>query len=189
MKNIKTIAIALLVAFGTTASIAQTKTVDTGKSVITWVGKKVTGQHDGTVKLQSGNLVFKGKTLTGGTFVVDMNSIEVTDIKAGQGKEKLEGHLKNDDFFGTDKYPTAKLQFKKIVKKSANLYNVTADMTIKGITSPVNFDLNVNNNTATADLKVDRTKFDIKYKSASIFSGLGDASISDEFDLKAVLVF
>ena len=40
MKNLKTIAIALLVAFGTTVATAQTKKIDAKKSTINWVGKK-----------------------------------------------------------------------------------------------------------------------------------------------------
>ena len=80
------------------------------KSSIAWVGKKVTGQHNGTINFSSGTLVFKGKVLKGGEFVVDMNSINTTDLQAGKGKEKLDGHLKADDFFGVEKYPTAKLK-------------------------------------------------------------------------------
>ena len=189
MKNFKSIAMALLVAFGTAAATAQTKKVDVQKSNISWVGKKVTGQHEGTVNLQEGALIFKGKKLTGGNFTVNMNSITVTDLREDQGKVKLEGHLKADDFFGTDKYPTAALNFKKVTANADNSYNVVADMTLKGITKPVTFVLVVNNNTATTTFYIDRTNYDIKYKSASIFSGLGDASIHDDFEVKAVLVF
>ena len=189
MRNFKTIAIALLVAFGTTVATAQTKKVDVAKTKISWVGKKVTGAHEGTVSLKEGNLVFNGKKLTGGTFTVDMNSIQVTDLKAGQGKEKLEGHLKADDFFGTDKYPTAKLNFTKVAAKQNGLYTVTADLTLKGITKPITFDITVNGNKATSALKIDRTKFDIKYGSGSFFDSLGDKAISDEFELAVELAF
>jgi polyisoprenoid-binding protein YceI len=189
MNKLKTIAIALVVAFGTVNASAQTKKVDVNKSNISWVGKKVTGQHDGTVKLQDGTLTFKGKKLTDGKFTVDMNSISVSDLKAGQGKEKLEGHLKADDFFGTDKFSTATMDFKSVTAKANNTYTVVADLTIKGKTAPVTFDLVVNGNTATTEFKIDRTKYGIEYKSGSIFSGLGDATIYDDFELKATLVF
>ncbi|MFN7099754.1 MAG: YceI family protein, partial [Flavobacterium sp.] len=104
MKNLKSIALAVVVALATVTGNAQTKKVDATQSSIKWVGKKVTGAHEGTINLKSGNLVFKSKKLVGGNFIVDMNSMTVTDLKAGQGKEKLEGHLKADDFFGTDKF-------------------------------------------------------------------------------------
>ena len=89
MKNLKTIAIAALVVLSTTLTTAQNKKIDVKKSSIAWVGKKVTGQHNGTINFLSGTLVFKGKTLKGGEFVVDMNSINTTDLQAGKGKEKL----------------------------------------------------------------------------------------------------
>lgn len=188
MKNLKTFAIALFVATATAVS-AQTKKVDVKKSTIEWVGKKVTGQHSGTVSLKDGALVFKGTKLTGGTFTVDMNSINTTDLKAGEGKEKLDGHLKADDFFGTDKYPTATLVFKSLKAKGADTYTVTADLTIKGKTNPATFDITVKGNTATTSFKIDRTKFDIKYGSGSFFDNLGDKSINDDFDITAKLVW
>lgn len=189
MKNFKTIAIALLVAVGSFTATAQEKKVDVKASKINWVGKKVTGQHEGTIDLSSGVLIFKSNKLVGGNFTVDMNSISTTDLKAGQGKEKLDGHLKADDFFGTEKYPTAKLVFKSIGKKSANVYTVTADLTIKDVTNPVKFEITVNKNNATAALKVDRTKYGIKYGSGSFFDGLGDKAIYDEFELNVDLKF
>lgn len=189
MKNLKTIAIALLVTFSTAAVSAQTKKVDVAKSKLTWVGKKVTGQHNGTVNLKDGALVFKGKKVTGGTFTVDMNSITATDLKAGEGKEKLDGHLKSDDFFGTDKYPTSTLVFKNIKEKAADVYTVTADLTIKGKTNPITFDLAVKGNTASTVLKVNRTKYDIKYGSGSFFDNLGDKAINDDFEVTVALQF
>lgn len=189
MKNFKSIALALVVVLSTASVTAQTKKVDAAKSSINWTGKKVTGQHEGTINLKDGNLVFKGKALVGGTFNVDMNSMVVTDLKAGQGKEKLEGHLKDEDFFGTDKFATATLVFKKLVTKAPNVYTVTGDLTIKGITKPVTFDLTTTANTATTNVKIDRTKYDIKYGSGSFFDNLGDKAINDDFNLEVALKF
>ena len=118
-----------------------------------------------------------------------MTSIAVTDLQPGKGKEKLEGHLKNDDFFATDKHQSAKIDFKSIVSKSANVYTVTADLTIKGITKPVTFDISVTGNTAVSRFKIDRTKYDIKYGSGSFFDNLGDNAISDEFEVVATIAF
>lgn len=189
MRNLKTIAIALVVALGTITATAQDKKINTSKSNISWVGKKVTGQHSGTINFKEGVLNFKNGKLTGGNFVVDMTSITVTDLKAGEGKEKLEGHLKADDFFGSNKFATSKLVFKSVKAKSANVYTVTADLTIKNITKPVTFDLTVNKNSATTSFKVDRTKYDITYSSGSVFDGLGDRAIYDDFDLTVNLQF
>lgn len=189
MKQLKSIALALVVVLGTmTASAQTTKKVDAAKSKITWIGKKFTGQHDGTVGLKDGALVFKGKKLAGGNFTVDMNSIIVTDLEAGKGKEKLEGHLNADDFFGVEKFPTSKLVFKTIGTKSNNTYAITADLTIKDITQPITFDIVVDKNVATAKLMIDRTKYDIKYASVG-FGAVADKAINDEFELNVNLVF
>jgi len=187
MKNLKTIAIALLVTVSTIAT-AQTKKIDASKSTITWIGKKVTGQHNGTVELKDGALVFKGKKLAGGTFTVNMTTLTATDL-TGDYQGKLNGHLKSEDFFGTEKYPTSKLVFKKIATKPNGVYTVTADLTIKDVTAPVTFDITVKGTTATTTFKIDRTKYGIKYGSGSFFDNLGDKTINDEFELTVSLQF
>ena len=187
MRNLKSIALAL-VALATFTVNAQTKKINVSKSTINWVGKKVTGSHEGTITLKEGALIFKGKKLVGGNFTVDMTTINTTDLE-GKGKTNLDGHLKSDDFFGVEKFKTATLVFKNISTKNKNNYTVTADLTIKGITKPVTFDLVVNGNTASANVKIDRTKYDIKYGSGSFFSDLGDKTINDEFELKVNLAW
>jgi polyisoprenoid-binding protein YceI len=188
MKNLKSIVLALVVAFATVSVSAQTKKIDAAKSSINWLGKKVTGQHNGTVNFKDGALVFKGKKVAGGNFTVDMTSLTATDL-TGEWLGKLNGHLKADDFFGTDKFPTAKLVFKKVAVKSANVFTVTADLTIKGITSPVTFDLATTANAASTKFMVDRTKYDIKYGSGTFFTSIGDKAIADEFELDVNLKF
>ncbi|SHJ62031.1 YceI family protein [Flavobacterium haoranii] len=189
MKNtIKSIFLAAVTLITFSANAQTSKKVDVSKSNIHWVGKKVTGQHEGTISLQDGELIFKGKKLAGGNFTVDMTSINTTDLD-GEWKGKLDGHLKSDDFFGVEKFKTATLKFKKIAAKGNGVYTVFADLTIKGKTNPVNFDLTVNENTATTKLVIDRTKYDIKYGSGSFFENLGDKTIYDDFELNVTLSF
>lgn len=188
MKNLKTIALTII-AFTSFTTFAQTaKKVNTTTSSINWTGKKVTGQHNGTIKLSEGSLVFKGKVLAGGNFTVDMSSITVTDL-SGDSKANLEGHLKSDDFFGTEKFNKSVLVFKTIGNKGNNVYTITADLTIKGKTNPVTFDITVNGTTAKATVMIDRTKYDIKYGSGSFFDNLGDKTIEDLFQLDVTLNF
>ena len=189
MKNFKTIALAFLAFTATTVASKKKKKIDASKSNITWVGKKVTGSHEGNVKFKEGTLTFKGTKLTGGSFVVNMASIEVTDLKAGSGKEKLEGHLKADDFFGTANFPLGTLVFTKVAAKQNGLYTITADLTLKGITKPITFDMLVNGSNATAALVVDRTKYDIKYNSGSFFDSSKKKEIYDDFELAVELTF
>ncbi|MCL9770930.1 YceI family protein [Flavobacterium sp. HXWNR69] len=186
MKNFKSIALAL-VAFVSFATTAQTtKKVNAAKSTINWVGKKVTGSHEGTIALKEGALIYKGKKVVGGNFTVDMTTINTTDLD-GKSKANLDGHLKSDDFFGVEKYPSATLVFKSIGEKGNGVYAVTGDLTIKGKTESIKFDLTVTGKTASTTLKVDRTKYDIKYGSGSFFSDLGDKTINDEFELTVKL--
>jgi len=184
----KKIALVLLVCLTSITISAQSKKIDLKKSTIMWTGKKVTGEHSGSINFKDGVLVFKSKKVTGGSFTADMTTLSNTD-QTGSGKEKLEGHLKSADFFSTDEFKTAKLVFKTIAEKKPNVYSVTADMTIKGKTNPVKFDLTVKGKTASTEFSVDRTKFGIQYGSGSFFDDLGDRTIYDEFDLKVDLSF
>ena len=170
-----------------------TKKVDIKNSIIKWIGYKVTGQHEGTITLRNGELSFDDTSnLIGGKFVMDMTTINTTDLEGGS-KERLDNHLKNDDFFSVKKYNNAELVFKKVSKLKNEskivVYLIDADLTIKGITNPITFKINISDSSAYADLKIDRTKFEIKYGSSSFFDGLKDRAIYDEFDLKVNLKF
>ena len=182
MGNLKTIAIAVILLAGSALS-AQTKKVALTKSSLTWLAKKVTGQHAGTVNLKEGNLIFKGKKIAGGNFEVDMTSLTATDL-TGEYLDKLNNHLKSDDFFGTEKFPTATLVFKKIAAKANGVYAVTGNLTIKGKTNPISFKIVTTGNKASTTLIIDRTKYDIKYGSKSFFESIGDKAIDNEFELK-----
>jgi polyisoprenoid-binding protein YceI len=172
-------------------SFAQTSTinVDTEKSVINWLAAKVTGEHNGTIKLKSGALEMSDAGLTGGQFEVDMTTINNLDL-SGEYKDKLEGHLKSDDFFSVANHPTAQLVFKEVTKrKDQNVYVVVGALTIKNITHPITFDLEMNANEATTKVVVDRSKYDVRFRSASFFENLGDKLIFDDFELDVKLVF
>ena len=179
---------AFLILFLSFGLNAQTKKIDTEKSTILWEGKKITSKHNGTLDFKKGALVFKNQKLKGGNFTVDMTTISATDV-TGKAKEGLEAHLKDDDFFGVEKHPNSELVFKKIADKGSDLYTVTADLTIKNITKSITFDIQVSGNTASAKLSIDRTQFDVKYASKSIFGDLGDKAINDEFEIEVKLVF
>ena len=191
MKNkISTAALAFTIVLTTMAFTTkeEKKPVKTGESKVIWKGYKVTGSHEGTIQLKEGFLTFNGEKLTGGEVIVDMTSINTTDLK-GEYKDKLDGHLRSDDFFGIEKYPTAKLTLKEVKSAGKNSYNATGELTIKGKTHPVTFDISVYGSKASATLKVDRTKYDVRYGSGSFFDNLGDKTIYDEFDLVVDLQF
>jgi polyisoprenoid-binding protein YceI len=188
VKSLVAAAAVALLAFSFTAIVKEKKEIKVEASNVVWRGYKVTGSHEGTLKLESGNLVFDKEVLTGGEFTMNMKSLIVTDLSGG-GKEKLEGHLKSDDFFGVDKHEKSTLIFKTVKSTGKNSYKVTGDLTIKGKTNPVIFDLSVYGSKANAFLKVDRTKFDVRYGSSSFLDNLQDKAIYDEFDLVVDLQF
>ena len=186
------LALAVVTAFAFTSDDALTSlNVDTARSTIHWVGKKVTGKHTGVIQLMEANLEMKKGVLIGGSFVIDMNTIAVTDLKGGMN-DKLTGHLKSDDFFGVDTYPKASFSITEVVASGDGIYDVTGDLTIKAHTHPVSFSTVVSENdasvTATAKIIVDRTKYDVRYGSGKFFENLGDKAIYDDFELNVSLV-
>ncbi|PHI18395.1 lipid-binding protein [Lewinellaceae bacterium SD302] len=193
MKNL----IFTLIAISSIALIAFTgpvviKSVDTAKSTVTWKGYKVTGSHEGTIDLAKGDLLVQDGELTGGNFTIDVTSLKVTDITGG-GAQKLEGHLKSDDFFGVADHPTANLVITKVAPRGTEgSYKVTGDITIKGTTKEIRFNTQLTEEmgqtVAVADIELDRTDFGLRYGSGSFFDNLGDKTIYDEFELSIRLV-
>ncbi len=167
----------------TTGLIAQNINVDTKASTIKWHGEKVTGEHFGTIDLKDGWISWNNDKLTAGEFIIDMNSIKNTDLEDAGYNAKLVGHLKSDDFFGVDKFPTAKLEIKSSEKFSSNKAKVKAHLTIKDITHPVEFEAQKDGNWFMAEIIVDRSKYDVRYGSGSFFNDLGDKMIYDDFTM------
>lgn len=194
MMNLISAALLPFLILTTGLSLNQpTEVVEITESAITWKGHKVTGSHQGTIDLKSGDLTYdENGNLTGGAITIDMTTIKCTDLSGG-GAGKLEGHLKSDDFFGTANFPTASLAITNVSPKGTpGDYKVTADLTIKETTKSIKFYANVAKTggmkVATADLKVDRTDFDVRYGSGSFFDNLGDKTIYDEFDINVKIV-
>ncbi|MCT4615048.1 MAG: YceI family protein [Marinifilaceae bacterium] len=161
--------------------------IDINKSKVSWIGKKVTGEHSGTINLKSAAIQIKDEQIKSGEFVIDMNSMICTDIKDAAYNKKLIGHLKSDDFFGVVKYSTAKLVIRgaELVK---NKYVIQADLTIKGKTERIEFNAVKTSSGFIALLEIDRTKFNIRYGSGKFFENLGNKMISDIFTLNIELV-
>ncbi len=173
---------------------ANAKNIDVDKSNVIWKASKVTGKHDGNVAIKNGTITTKDGKLTAADLTMDMTTIVCTDIKEAEWNGKLVGHLKGEDFFSTEKYPTAAFKLVKIekvkTKKATDAnYRLTADLTIKGITKQVVFPAMVNidkdgNTTASAKMDIDRTQYDIKYGSSSFFDSLGDKAIDNKFQIE-----
>lgn len=192
MKKITLSFIAIAISGVLFASAPKTESfkVDASKSSVTWLAKKVTGQHNGKVALNNGTLALSNGKISGGKFEIDMTSIECLDLQ-GEWKDKLIGHLKSDDFFSVEKNPKTKFEITSVNTKDNNTV-IKGNLTIKGITKEISFPASVSKKgdvlVAIATIRVDRTKFDIKYGSKSFIEGIGDKAIDDEFEMQVNLV-
>lgn len=166
--------------------VSGTFTVDTEASQVEWLGKKITGEHFGTIAIQDGSFTAENGVLVSGNAVIDMTSITVLDIEDEESNAKLTGHLSSDDFFGVENFPTSTLSF------SAEGDAFVGELTIKGITKPVSFNAELTEVeglvVAVGTITVDRTEYDVKYGSGKFFDNLGDNTISDEFKLSFTIV-
>ena len=166
--------------------------VDMENSQIKWIGRKVTGEHSGTLNLSGGWVVLDKHSINSGKFIFDMASISNTDIESPEWKQKLEDHLKSEDFFHTDSFPHAILEIKGhqslIIENSKNNDQILADLTIRGITHEIKFPLDLtqsqNNYNAEGSVDIDRTLYNIQYKSGKFFDELGDKLIYDNFTVQ-----
>ncbi len=191
MKRVGLLMIAVLVASailtpGTAFAQKDNLKLNTENSKVEWLGKKVTGEHSGTIKVNTGSLVLSDGEIVEGRFVVDMTSILCTDLKE-DSKAKLEGHLKSDDFFGVEKFPESKFEITTADKMADGNYKIRGNLTIKGITESIEFMVSLHKHDATVHVSgkmtIDRTKYNVRYGSGSFFDNLGDKTIYDDFEL------
>lgn len=160
--------------------------VDASASGIKWTGNKVTGSHHGTINIQSGTLLVDNGQLSGGQFVIDMNSIVNEDLTDPEYKGKLEGHLKADDFFAVDKHPTSTFEITEVTDQGNGAIGVSGNLTIRDITKNITFNATASENTADkivvdADFNINRKDWNVMYE------GQKDDLISDEINYKVHL--
>jgi polyisoprenoid-binding protein YceI len=161
--------------------------VDVENSIVGWVGSKPSGKHTGTLKLASGTLQADNGQIAAGSFIIDMASINCTDLE-GKGKTGLEGHLKAPDFFDVEKNPTATFAItsaKAIEAKPEGLVNadathtVTGNLTLRGVEKSVSFPAAV----TMADGKIGvKASFNIDRTEWGITHG-ADGKIAKEINL------
>ena len=186
----KKILILLMGSFIISSSAIDTVWIDNSLSEIKWIGNKISGSHDGKISIMNGYILKNKNLLSGGEIIVDMNSITVDDIEHPDWNLSLVEHLKNEDFFDVEKFPTSKLKIlssKQITlddKINSNI-EILGELTIKGIMHEISIIayVDMNQNISNGELIIDRTKWGIKYGSSSFFKDLGDRAIYDDFIL------
>ena len=188
MKNIVTIF--LIVIGNAVAAQSIVLSVSTMDSKIVWTGTKVFGYHQGTIKLKEGLVKLQNQKIIGGYFIIDMTSIVNTDIPDSDPipKNKLELHLKSEDFFDVSKHPTAKFEIKEVRPHPDNptKYLAVGDLTIKAFTKQLKIEIEPSTQTdklfiAQADIRFDRQLWGVAYK------GLKDELVHDEVKLNVII--
>ncbi len=175
----------------------DTYIVDVSASQIEWKGFKPTGTHNGTIAIENGEIHTKDNLVSSGSFVMDMNSINSLDLE-GEGKQKLESHLKGTiegkegDFFNTKEFPEATFEITKAESMDNGIINLSGNLTLKGETNNITFPVNITKDETSLLLKsetftIDRTKWDVNFGSKSVFDNLGDAFINDDIELKVTV--
>ncbi|WP_425657401.1 YceI family protein [Tenacibaculum ascidiaceicola] len=176
-----------------TENIINTYKANVAESTVTWKGSKPTGSHNGVVSLEKGTLEVENGNVKSGEFVIDMTTIVCEDLEAGNGKEKLEGHLKAGDFFDVEKFPTAKFEVASSELKDGKVH-VTGNLTLKDVTKSITIPATVTEADDMVTFKsdvfsIDRTDFGVTYKSKKIDAALKDKFINDlmeiSFEVKA----
>jgi len=170
-----------------TEVVGSVYAVDTQASQLQWTGNKVTGSHTGTVDIKSGSIHVDGDKITGGSFALDLNSINVTDLE-GESRDKLTGHLKSDDFFNVENHPEATFEISNVEAGEAdNALKVSGNLTIRGVTKNITFDATVAE-LADASAKVD-ADFNIAREDWGVnYTGKEDDLLSKEINFKVSLV-
>ena len=160
--------------------------VDLENATLKWTANRVTKTHWGYISMKGGHIVIDGKNIISGDFQVDMNSIVVRDMDESPWRTKLENHLKSSDFFNVEKFPTSQLSINK-VSFNQGAFKVVGDLTIRGITHSVEFPAIIkfsdSGPQATGQIKINRTLFDVNFRSGTFFTDLGDKMIYDEFTI------
>jgi len=185
----KSIIISLLMLMIPASLISQTsRLIDVENSKIKWVGEELSGKnHYGSLKFKNGSLQLDSGKIISGNFTVDMNTINVEDLQGGS-KQRLEGHLRSDDFFSVEKFSEAifEINSSAVVNEDGANQILSGNLTIKGITHPAKIEINDN---WAAKLVFDRSKYDVRFRSGNFFQNLGDKLIYDEIVISANIVF
>ena len=189
-KNLyKSIIVTFLALLTPLSLISQmTKLIDVENSKIKWIGEELSGKnHYGSLKFKKGNLNLNNGVIISGNFIVDMKTINVEDLQGGS-KQRLEGHLRSDDFFSVEKFSEAIFETKSpaVVNKKEGIQTLNGNLTIKGITHPAKIEIDDN---WSAKLVFDRSKYDVRFRSGNFFQNLGDKLIYDEIAISAKIAF
>ena len=186
MKNITFLISVFLI---TSSSLAQEYSLNTSSSELKWTGTELTTKiHYGSIDFKSGTITLSEGQPVSGKFVVNMTTLKNEDLPEAY-RGRLEGHLNSDDFFSVDKFSEAILEINGSNKLSSGSFDVNGNLTIKGITEPINFSMSTSDDHWVANLTFDRSKYNVRFRSGTFFENLGDKLIYDDIVIETKLRF
>ena len=156
-------------------------------SSVEWAGRKATGTHNGTIGIKEGHFILNEGKVKKGNVTIDTSSIQILDITDPAANAQFAGHLASDDFFSTEKFPTASFDISSVKELSGDTFYLEGNLTIKDITHIAGFEAAIEKHTnaitLSGKLVIDRTKYGIKFRSGNFFKDLGDTLIYNDFEL------
>lgn len=127
--------------------------IDTTTSTFEFEGFALDGKksHVGIFQTWEGNLYKENDEIIGFSGLIQADS-----VKTDSGG--LDNHLKNDDFFDVEVYPTIEFITTDLTDTEA-----TGDLTFHGVTNSITFPIAKTSNTLNAEFLLDTTPFNLKY--------------------------
>ena len=155
-------------------------------STVAWKGFKPSGTHNGTIKISEGYFAITDDKLAGGNFVIDMKTIKDLDLEDPKWNGKLVGHLSSPDFFDVENNAFSVFTITGVNDKEGKIM-VKGNLTVKNIKKNIEFPAVVTFNGDELSFKsepftIDRTDWDIKFRSGKFFEDLKDKLINEEIE-------
>lgn len=151
-------------------------------STIEWKATEMRGirLRTGKILFKSGYILKKNDSLAGGRFIVDMESMDVTDVPANEkvARKNLLNHLKADDFFNTALYPTSTFEITNVQQHSGSLYHIQGNLTIREVTRNISFTAIQQGEYYVAAFTFDRFLWKIAYEGSLLNKTLIDKTVS-----------
>jgi rhodanese-related sulfurtransferase len=172
--------------------------IDTEKSVFEWSGRNINNRHHGRIAFSAGEIVMANGRPLSGRIVLDMNSIANIDLQDEGWRAMLLRHLKSEDFFDVDRYPTVTFELRgaaaidTATPGTPNM-EISGVLTIKEIARPISFPAIIapqedGTLKAHAALNLDRTLWNVCYGSGKLYERLGMHLVNDLISVEMFIV-
>ncbi len=168
--------------------------IDCAQSRLEWTGRNIFKKHFGTIAISGGEITVNDSEVTGGTITLDMQTIKNSDLQNQDENSLLIRHLKSDDFFDVERFPTAGFELLECgvlvgATPGSPNYFIKGMLTLKGVTKEISIPAIIvpgenGNVKAQACFDIDRTEWGVIYGSGKLFERLGIHLVNDTISLE-----